>query len=252
MKRFIIQSNAIRIILITLFWLSIYQMLYMYINNDIYIPSIQSILKETTDIFTNKEKLIDIIFTLGRMIIGTTISIVAAIVIAVICGSKNYMFEFIKPAMAILKTAPSIVLILISLIWFDAENLPVIICVAMCLPIMFSNIVYGILNIDKVYIDFVKVYNIKRKNVYSYLYVSLLKPYFISGVNTIIGISFKVIIATEILALPDYGIGKRIYDSKLYLKTDEMLAWTVIVIIASLLIEKYFNKFIRKKVEVIV
>ncbi|HCC07622.1 MAG TPA: hypothetical protein DEP72_05625 [Clostridiales bacterium] len=252
MKRFIMQNNAIRIILITIFWLLIYQMLYMYIDNDIYIPSIQSILKEIVNIFTNKEQLIDIIFTVGRMIMGSTISIIAAIIIAVICASTTYIFDFVKPAMAILKTAPSIVLIIISLIWLDAEDLPVIICVAMCLPIMFSNIVYGILNIDKVHLDFVKVYNIKKKNVYSYLYISLLKPYFISGVNTIIGISFKVIIATEILALPKYGIGKRIYDSKLYLKTDEMLAWTVIVIVASLLIEKYFNKFATKRVKVIV
>ena len=249
MKIFTMKNNITKIILVALFWLLLYHILYIYINNDIYIPSMLAILKEIASIFTDKETLIDILYTLYRMLIASSISILAGVIIAIICASKTYIFEFIKPAMAILKTTPSIVMILIALIWFDAESLPVIICIAMCLPIMFSNIVYGIIDIDKVYLDFAKVYNIKKKNVYRYLYTSLLKPHFISGVNTIIGISFKLIIATEILAQPDYGIGKRIYDSKLYIKTDDMLAWTVVVIVVSLVIEGFFNKVASRKVQ---
>ena len=50
----------------------------------------------------------------------------------------------------------------------------------------------------------------------------------------------------EILALPRFGIGNQMYLNKLYLETDELFAWTLIVILCSVLVEKGLERIVKK------
>jgi len=45
-------------------------------------------------------------------------------------------------------------------------------------------------------------------------------------------------VAAEVLTVPKASIGQMLYESKLYLETIDLFAWTVTVILCSLLIEK--------------
>ena len=63
-------------------------------------------------------------------------------------------------------------------------------------------------------------------------------PYFLSSVQTSIGIGWKAGIAAEVLTVPTLSIGKMIADSKLYMETVDLFSWTIIVIVISLVIEK--------------
>ena len=79
-------------------------------------------------------------------------------------------------------------------------------------------------------------------------------PYFLSAIQTSIGIGWKAGIAAEVLTVPVLSIGKMIAESKLYAEFIDLFAWTVVVIVISLIIEtviiaslkkiglKYFNK----------
>ena len=42
------------------------------------------------------------------------------------------------------------------------------------------------------------------------------------------------------LTVPALSIGKMLYESKLYLETVDLFAWTVVIIVCSLVIEKVF------------
>ena len=44
--------------------------------------------------------------------------------------------------------------------------------------------------------------------------------------------------AQEVLTVPAHSIGKMIADSKLYMETIDLFAWTLVVIMISLVIEK--------------
>ena len=45
--------------------------------------------------------------------------------------------------------------------------------------------------------------------------------------------------------MPQLSIGRRIYESKLYLETTELFAWTLTVILLSLLIERVLLRLVR-------
>ena len=71
-------------------------------------------------------------------------------------------------------------------------------------------------------------------------------PYFLSSVQTSIGIGWKAGIAAEVLTVPTLSIGKMIADSKLYMETVDLFSWTLVVIVISIIIEKMLVASIRK------
>ena len=63
-------------------------------------------------------------------------------------------------------------------------------------------------------------------------------PYFSAGALTSLGLAWKAGVAAEVLCTPKESIGKMVYDSKVYLETAELFAWTAVVVILSLALEK--------------
>jgi NitT/TauT family transport system permease protein len=58
--------------------------------------------------------------------------------------------------------------------------------------------------------------------------------------------AWKAGVAAEIIGTPDGSIGKMLYLSKIYLDTDDLLAWTVIIVIISVSSEKLFMWVLKK------
>ncbi len=73
-----------------------------------------------------------------------------------------------------------------------------------------------------------------------YIYLPQLKPYLISACSVSIGLSWKAGIAAEVIGIPDGSIGERLYDAKVYLNSPDLFAWTVVIVLLSVLFEKLF------------
>jgi NitT/TauT family transport system permease protein len=94
------------------------------------------------------------------------------------------------------------------------------------------------------------VFNVKPIKKIAYIYIPNILPYFISACSLAVGLSWKAGIAAEIIGLPKGSIGESLYNSKIFLETDTLFAWTVIIIIISMLFEKlmlHFIKYIQAK-----
>ena len=63
-------------------------------------------------------------------------------------------------------------------------------------------------------------------------------PFFKNSASSGIGLAWKAGIAAEVICSPNSAIGSRLYDSKIYLETPELFAWTATVVVLSILIEK--------------
>ena len=47
-------------------------------------------------------------------------------------------------------------------------------------------------------------------------------------------------IAAEVLGSPKFSIGAQLYNAKIYLETADLFAWTVVVVVLSMALEKLF------------
>ena len=66
-----------------------------------------------------------------------------------------------------------------------------------------------------------------------------------AAVTTGVGFAWKSGIAGEVIAIPKDAIGTQLYDAKVYLETTDLFAWTVVIVVLSVLIEKLFTRIIQ-------
>ena len=110
------------------------------------------------------------------------------------------------------------------------------------IPIIWANITEGIKNVDAKLLEMAQVYNFTREMKLKKIYIPSLKPYMRSAVSTGAGFAFKSGIAAEVIGSPAFSIGRKLYESKIYLETSQLFAWTAIIIVLSIIFEKVLGR----------
>ena len=71
-------------------------------------------------------------------------------------------------------------------------------------------------------------------------------PQFFASASTALGFAWKAVITAEILALPKLGIGRQMQFHKIHIEIPELFAWTLLVIILSVILEFSFRFLLKK------
>ena len=82
------------------------------------------------------------------------------------------------------------------------------------------------------------MYGWPRGRILRRIYLPGVQPHFLSALRSGIGFGWKSAIAAEVLTVPHSAIGRMIYESKLYLQTTDLFAWTLAVILLSVGLER--------------
>ena len=90
------------------------------------------------------------------------------------------------------------------------------------------------------------IFKVKQRYILKDLYLPQVRPYIESALGMIIGLSWKVVIAAEVLAVPKYSMGYNLLSAKSYLETETLFAWVVIIVILSSLCEMLVAKLMRR------
>ena len=78
------------------------------------------------------------------------------------------------------------------------------------------------------------------------IYLPAVLPYFRSAVSLGLGLCWKSGAAAEVIGLPAGSIGEALYTAKVYFQTGDLFAWTAVVILLSLLMERALTRLIRR------
>ena len=85
-----------------------------------------------------------------------------------------------------------------------------------------------------------KVYGMNRQKRVMKIYIPSVLPYMMAACRTALGLSWKAGVAAEVIGVTKHSIGRQLYYSKIYLETADLFAWTAVVIIMSIALEKCF------------
>lgn len=229
------------------FWIVIWEIIALLINKQVYLPTpIQTfkalIYHVQTIVFWKT-----IWATIVRVTIGFLIACVIGSILGIICGVNKFAYELIHPIIVAIKSTPVISFILIAIIWLQSRNVPIFICFLMCFPIIWTSAVEGIKHVDKRLIEMANIYKVRQKVIVKDIYIPSIAPYIITAMITSLGLGWKVTVAAEVLSNPKFSIGTNLYNAKVYVESEQLFAWTIVVIILSLILE-YLFKYIIKKV----
>ena len=116
----------------------------------------------------------------------------------------------------------------------------------MAFPVIYTNILQGLLEMDKKMLEMAKVFRLPFKRRIRFIYIPQVIPYYQAAAILSNAMSFKAGIAAEIIGLPQGSIGERLYQAKIYLNTPELFAWTIVIIVLSIIFNRVFGYFINR------
>ena len=202
------------------------------------LPGPATTLKTTILLFAEKSFWTVIGSTILRGLIGFAIAVVAGIALGIVGGLKPKFDAFMQPWVVVMRSVPVVAFILLALIWFKSSLVPVFIGLLTMFPMIYSNIVNGIHNVDAKLIEMARFYQVSDRRIVTEVYIPAIAPYAVSGISNAVGIGWRAIIVGEVLSQPEFGIGSRMHAAQSFLNVDVLIAWTLIAILISFLFEK--------------
>lgn len=186
-------------------------------------------------------------FTLSRIAIGFFAGLLIGTLLALLAGRFQIVEILLWPYMITVKSVPVASFVVIALIWFSASGLSTLISFLMVLPIIYTNLLDGIKSVDKKMLQMADVFKMPHLRRLRFIWLPSIKPFLLSGCKISLGLAWKSGVAAELIGYPEGSVGEALYYSKLFLNTADLFAWTVVIVLLSIIFEKLFL-FILKRV----
>lgn len=242
-------KKIIKAIIIALIWLIIWEIISLIVGKELLVPSPISVFERLLSLIITGNFWAQIGTSLLRIIIGYVAAIAAGIILGVITAFSEILNSFFEPIAKIIRATPVVSFILLLFVFVAKDNIPAVTAFLMVLPIVWLNVYDGIKHSNKKLLEMAAVFKISKKKKALKIYIPSVMPFFLTAVKTGMGLAWKSGIAAEAIVNPNFGIGTMLHDSKIYLETTDLFAWTVVIIILSIILEKILIKLVNRLME---
>ncbi len=246
------QNNLIKVasyIVSIVIWIIIWHIAAKVIDNTIFLPEPTKVLEVlVNDLLPAEEFRASLLASILHIGKGFLIGAVAGILCAILSSLCEVIKTFLWFPIKVIKSVPVASFVILSLLWFDAEQLAVVISAMVVLPTMYINTLTGIQQTNEKLIDMAKVFRVSLKNRIVSIYVPSVIPFVLSASSLAVGMAWKAGIAAEIIGLAKNSIGNELYKAKLYFMIPELFAWTIVIVVLSILCE-FIIKLLIKCIE---
>jgi NitT/TauT family transport system permease protein len=184
--------------------------------------------------------------TISRGLIGFGLAFCSGLAVGLLAGRRAPVQAFCQPLIAMLRSTPSISVIILALIWMKSDQVPVFVAFLVVFPIIVQNVIEGMCQVNPNLLAMVRVFRLNRRQRMLKLYLPSLLPFLAAAAATGLGFTWKVLIAAEVLAYPSWGVGAQLDTARTYLQTDLVFAWTLVVMAIGLGFDYLLASLVRK------
>jgi NitT/TauT family transport system permease protein len=218
------------------------------VDIELIIPSIKNTFIDLGKILLTKVFYQSVLGTLYRTVISFLIALICALVLALLSMFLPFIYKLLAPIVTIIRAIPTMSIILLTIIWLEPENSPLLVAFFIIFPIMYGSIYTAITSVDTDLIEMSKAYKVSKKDKILSLYLPNIAPSFFDITKSSISLNVKIVISAEVLAQTKLSMGVMMQIAKSQLNTANLLAWTITAIVLSYLLETLI--FIIKKLTI--
>ena len=226
------------------FWMLVWYLCALKVGKELILPSPFAVLKSLGSLIVTSRFWIATAITIVRILSGYALGIVTAVLLAVMTCSNSLADAILSPVIRIVRSTPVASFIILALLWMNRTAVPVLMSMLMVVPVVWENIVAQYQTTDSSLLEMARAYELSAWKKFRYIYVPSAFPGFLAGCMSAMGLAWKSGIAAEVLSQPTSAIGTDLYYAKIYLETPDLFAWTSVVIILSMCIEKIIRKLL--------
>jgi NitT/TauT family transport system permease protein len=175
--------------------------------------------------------------TLWRVAVGFVFATLIGLPFGIVLGANKRAGDFFEPILPVLNTVSSAIWAIFAIIWFGISNATTIFVVFMtAMPLIITNVWQGTRTVNADFIELAQVMRMPHWKVMTKIYLPTILPYFFSGARLAFGFGWRVSLVAETIGSSS-GVGYRLRQAADLIRTDQVFAWTLTLVIMMATIE---------------
>ena len=235
-----------RVLLPVLFWLGVWQLAAAAVGQELLLPGPAAVGRRLLELAAGAVFWQTALASLLRIFGGLLLGVALGALLAGLTAWVPLLDWVLTPAVKVVRATPVASFILLVYLWVERGRVPGLISALMVLPVVWGNVTRGIAETDPQLLELARAYGFGRGRTLRRIYIPSVLPYFASGCRTALGLAWTAGVAAEVLCQPQNAIGTQIYNTKYYLETPSLFAWTLVVIALSFLLEWAVGVLLRR------
>ena len=232
------RRKAVGRILAVLLALTVWQLAAMAVDLPVLLPPPYRVLLRLGKLCIEGTIWMTVLRTAGRILSGFLLGLLLGGIAAVLALRFPLAETLLWPYVAAMKSVPVASIIILVLIWFSAGQLVPLIAFLMAFPILYGNLLEGLRAVEPEILEMAELFRIPWTRRLRCLYLPRLRPYLRAGCGTAMGLCWKAGVAAEVIGVVSGSIGERLYTAKVYFEMADLLAWTVLIVLCSAVLER--------------
>ena len=228
------------------FWLGVWAVVACAVDLELLLPSPIRVVQRLGELVVTADFWRATLASFGRVALGALAALALGSLMAVGGALCPPLRRLMLPLLAIIKATPVASFILLALVWLERGILPAFMAALIVLPVVWGNLDAGIAAIDPALHELARAYRLPPLGRLRRIYIPAVMSHFVSACRASLGMAWKAGIAAEVLCTPPISMGRYLYETKLYLETTDLFAWTLTVILLSVGIEYVFMAVLEK------
>ncbi len=218
-------------------WLAVWGIAAKIIDRELFLPGPVSVFSALLMLTRTRGYWLSIFNSMSNILIGYTAAFFTGTLLSAISYKLRAVREFISLPLRVIRTVPVASFIILALLWISSERLALLISFLMVLPIIYENLLDGLLSIDCGLLEMAYLAKTPVSKKLRRIYLPALLPHLTAALSTGIGLAWKSGVAAEVIGISRSSIGNHLNQSKIYLETPKLFAWTITIIIISVFFE---------------
>lgn len=227
------------------FWLAVWQLASVLIGHEVLLASPWRVCVTLAGLVRRADFWAVVTASFGRIACGFFLAAVCGALLAAAAAASGLLRALFAPLMLLSRAVPVVSFIILALLWVGSGGLSVVISFLMVLPVVYTNTLQGIDLTDRQLLDMAQVFHLRWWQRLGSIYLPQVLPHFSAACSMGVGLAFKSGIAAEVIGLPGGSIGEKLYQAKIYLSTGEVLAWTAVIVLLSVLFAYLVRRALR-------
>lgn len=250
MKRHPHLIKPILAVLAVAFWISVWWLLAAKINKPLLLPAPDAVLRRFAELIRTAEFWEITLISLRRILLGILFAVLIGIPLAALTAKSAIFRILLQPLMTAIRATPVAAFIILIWLWIGQEEVPTIITVLVALPVVHKNVEVGITSIDPALTEMTRAFRVPLFRRVLRLDLPSVLPSFRAAIENAVGLGWKAGVAAEILVRPLLAIGRKISDANYNLESTDLFAWTLTVVLLSLVIEFIASFLLSRKKQI--
>ena len=202
-------------------------------------PTIDKIVSAFVRLTVNGVLPIHALSTLLRLVTGFLLGAVVGVALGLVMGRSRRAEDILVPVVSVFNPIPGLAYAPLFVMWFGLGNLPAILLVgfAAAFPVA-VNTWTGVKAVKEIWIRAAQTMGADERRLFRHVILPGALPYVLTGWRLGLAQAWRILVAVEMLAAVQWGLGWLIFGSREFLNTDVMLAGIAAIGAIGLALEK--------------